>query len=265
MRKRLANRASWYVLLTVCVAGVWYLLAYLLVASHDPLATSKLPYPHLVIERLVDFWPTIAEATWATLSRALLGFAIGGALGIVFGVLLVQARWIEVSVMPYMLVAQMIPMLALVPIIQAITRKDDLTRLAIAALITFFSVTLATLRGLKTPDRLAWDLLRSYGAGRAKGLRYLQLPSSLPFLFSGLKIAAPLSLVGAVIVDLLGASTGLGFLMLSALTFGPEQATMLWVAMIVTLLLGLLLARAVALVEHLVSPWQLAFRSEGPR
>jgi NitT/TauT family transport system permease protein len=265
MRKRLANRASWYALLTACVVGVWYLLAYLLVASHDPLATSKLPYPHLIIQRLVDFWPTIAEAAWATLSRALLGFVLGGGLGIVFGVLLVQARWIEVSVMPYILVAQMIPMLALVPIIQAITREDDLTRLVIAALITFFSVALAALRGLKTPDRLAWDLLRSYGAGRVRGLRYLQFPSSLPFLFSGLKIAAPLSLVGAVIVDLLGASTGLGFLMLSALTFGPEQATMLWAAMIVTLLLGLLLARAVALVERLVSPWQLAFRSEGPR
>jgi NitT/TauT family transport system permease protein len=265
MTKRMVSRASWYLLVTGCVVGIWYLLAYLLVASRDPLATSKLPYPHLIVQRMVDFWPTIASATWATLSRALLGFALGGALGILFGVLLVQARWIEVSVMPYILVAQMIPMLALVPIIQAVTKQDDLTRLAIAALITFFSVALAALRGLKTPDRLAWDLLRSYGAGRFKGLRYLQLPSSLPFLFSGLKIAAPLSLVGAVVVDLLGANTGLGFLMLSALTFGPEQATMLWAAMIVTLVLGLLLARAVAVVELLVSPWQLAFRSDGPR
>jgi NitT/TauT family transport system permease protein len=265
MIKRTGSRAFWYLLVAACVAGVWYLLAYLLVASHDPLATSKLPYPHLIVERLVDFWPTIASATWATLSRALLGFALGGAMGIVFAVLLAQARWIEVSVMPYILVAQMIPMLALVPILQAITKQDDLTRLAIAALITFFSVALATLRGLKTPNRLAWDLLGSYGAGRFKGLRYLQLPSSLPFLFSGLKIAAPLSLVGAVVVDLLGANTGLGYLMLSALTFGPEQATMLWVAMLVTLLLGLLLARAVTLVERIVSPWQLAFRSEAHR
>jgi NitT/TauT family transport system permease protein len=262
MIKRTSSRAFWYLLVAGCVAGLWYLLAYLLVASHDPLATSKLPYPHLIVQRVVEFWPTIASATWATLSRALLGFAVGGAIGVVFAVVLAQARWVEVSVMPYILVAQMIPMLALVPIIQAITRRDDLTRLAIAALITFFSVVLATLRGLKTPNRLAWDLLGSYGAGRLKGLRYLQFPSSLPFLFSGLKIAAPLSLVGAVIVDLLGANTGLGFLMLSALTFGPEQATMLWVAMLVTLLLGLLLARAVTTVERMVSPWQLAFRSE---
>lgn len=261
MRRRLAPTL-------VVAAGalvVWYALAHLLVLLDDPLATSKLPYPHLVAHRFVAYPETLLEATWASLSRALMGFAIGTAIGMLLCLLMLRAGWIETSVMPYLLLAQMIPLIALVPLIRAIVKNDDATRLLMAAFVTFFTVTIAALRGLKATDRNALELMRSLNASWFTTVRRLRFPASLPYLFAGLKIAAPLSLVGAIVVDLMGARTGLGFLMLSALTFGPQQATMLWAAMVITLAVGWGLSRLVVLVERKVSPWQPAFRQERPR
>jgi NitT/TauT family transport system permease protein len=251
--------------ITVAVAavviGFWYLLAYLLKASGDVTATSKLPYPHLIVRRIVDYPGTIASATWTTLAQALLGFAIGSAAGFVLSVLMVQARWVEAAVMPYVLGAQMIPLVALVPIARTVLNSDDATRLFMASFVTFFSVTVATVRGLRSAAPEAVELIRSYHVGRMKQLRYLSVPAALPYIFTGLRIAAPLSLVGAIIVDLTGAQQGLGYLMLTALTFGPAQSTMLWAAMLITLALGFLMAQSVAIAERVLTPWQVGFRS----
>jgi NitT/TauT family transport system permease protein len=166
--------------------------------------------------------------------------------------------------MPFVLAAQMIPMIALVPIAQNVFQSDDVTRLFIAAFITYLAVTLATVRGLKAAPRQAYELLNSYNAGRAKTLRFVQFPASVPLLFTGLRIAAPLSLVGSILVDLTGAQSGLGFLLVAALTFGSQGGTLLWAAMIILLVLGLLMSQAVVLAERLLAPWQPSFRAEGP-
>lgn len=243
--------------------GLWYLGAYLFKATGDPLATSKLPYPHLIVQRFGDNPGTLADSAWTTLSQALLGFCVGTLAAGVLSVLLAQARWIESAFMPYVFASQMVPLIALVPIARSVFRSDEITRLFIAAFITFFSVTVALVRGLKAAPPSAYDLMDSYNAGRLRTLRYLRLPSALPLFFSGLRIAAPLSLVGSVLVDMMGAQSGLGYLMLAALTFGPAQATLLWSAMLLTLALGFLLSRAVALAERVLTPWQPAFRTAG--
>jgi NitT/TauT family transport system permease protein len=174
----------------------------------------------------------------------------------------VQARWVEASLMPYVLAAQMVPLVALVPIIRTMLHSDSATRIFMAAFITFFSVVVAQVRGLRSAPPEAIELMRSYNVGRLKLLRYLSLPASLPYLFSGLRIAAPLSLVGAIVVDLMGAQNGLGYLMLSAITFGPQQFPILWASMAITLALGFALSRAVQLAERLLTPWQVGLRRE---
>ncbi len=151
--------------------GLWYLGSWALKASGDPVATSKLPYPHIIVQRIWDYPGTIADATWTTLGRALIGFAVGSAVGLVIAVLMVQARWIEGSLMPYVLGAQMIPLVALVPIVRGILHSDSTTRIFMAAFITFFSVVVASVRGLRSTPPEAIELLRSYNVGRLKQLR----------------------------------------------------------------------------------------------
>jgi NitT/TauT family transport system permease protein len=248
-------------LLVVAVfLGVWYLGAALLQLSGDPIANSKLPYPHQIIDRMISSPGTILDATWATGSRAAAGFFIGLAVGTLFGIVLIQARVLEVSLLPYILASQMIPLIALVPIMRAILREPDLVRLYLASYVTFFIVTVAVLRGLKSVDRNALELMASLNAGRFTTLRVLRFPAALPFIFSGMKIAAPLSLIGAIIVDLTGSSNGLGYLMIAAVTVGPSQAPLLWAALVISFTLGLLFSRLVVLAEKRIAPWQPAFR-----
>lgn len=247
-------------LVIAILLAIWYLGAFLLQLSGDRLAGSKLPYPHVILDKVLTYPGTIAEATWATGSRAVMGFFIGVAVGLAFGVLMVQARWLEVSVLPYVLASQMIPLIALVPIMRAVFRNPELVRLYLAAYVTFFIVTMAVLKGLKSVDRTSLELMASYNAGRMTILRTLRLPAALPYIFSGLKIAAPLSLVGAIIVDLMGAQNSLGYLMVAAVAIGPSQAPFLWAALIISSVLGLLFARLVTIVERRVSPWQRSFR-----
>jgi NitT/TauT family transport system permease protein len=258
--KRRAGEAGLTVALVAAGVGVWYLIAWLVEPSGQYVTSSKLPYPHLILERIVSDRSTLAEGAWTTVGRALIGFAIGSVAGFAISIVLVQARWLESALMPYVLGAQMIPLVALIPLARTILANDQATRVFIAAFITFFSVTIAGVRGLRAAPPEGIELLRSYNAGRLKVLRYLLIPSALPYLFSGLRIGAPLSLVGAIVVDLMGAQQGLGYLMLAALTFGPAQWMLLWGTMVVTLALGFLLAKCVVLAERLLTPWQVGLR-----
>ncbi len=259
--RRRAGDAGLTIALVGLLLGLWYLVAWIVEPSGQFATASKLPYPHSILRRIVDDRDTLADGAWTTLGRALIGFAIGSAAGLLISIAFVQARWVESALMPYVLGAQMIPLVALIPIARTVLADDRAARIFVAAFVTFFSVTIAGVRGLRSAPPEAHELLRSYNAGRLKTLRYLLLPASLPFVFSGLRIAAPLSLVGSIVVDLMGAQQGLGYLMLAALTFGPQQWMLLWSAMVITLALGFVMTRAVALAERLLTPWQVGLRT----
>lgn len=243
------------------VAALWYLGAWLVQRGGGANATAKLPYPHQVVDLIFTERDALLEASWISLRQALIGFVIGSIVGVVFSVVMAQASWLEAGMVPFLLAAQMVPMIALVPIAQNIFQNDDVTRVFISAFITFFSVTLAVLRGLKSAPPPAYELLASYNAGRLKRLRFLQMPSAVPMLFTGLRVAAPLSLVGSVLVDLTGAQSGLGYLMLAAITIGSNGSMIIWGAMIILIALGYLLSQAVVLTERIVAPWQVDMRA----
>jgi NitT/TauT family transport system permease protein len=250
-----------YLIVLVAVLAVWYVAAALVHVSGDPLADSKLPYPHTIAQKVLQYPATIVEATWATASRAVAGFFVGLVVALLFGTLMVQSRLLESSLLPYLLASQMVPLIALVPIMRAILRETELVRLYLAAYVTFFVVTIAVLKGLKSVEPAALELMASVDAGRRDTLRWLRFPAALPFIFSGLRIAAPLSLVGAIIVDLIGSRNGLGYLMIAAVAIGPSQAWLLWSALIISFLLGLLFTRIVGWTERRMSPWQPRFRT----
>jgi NitT/TauT family transport system permease protein len=244
----------------IAVLAIWYLGAFLLEQSGDRIAYAKLPYPHLILERVLTSPGTVLEATWETASRAVMGFFIGLFVGGLFAVVMVQARAFEVSFLPYVLASQMIPVIALVPILRAVLREPELVRLYLASYVTFFIITVAVLRGLKSVDREALELMASLNAGRGTVLRVLRFPAALPYIFSGMRIAAPLSLIGAILVDLVSGQGGLGYLMIAAVLVGPSQATLLWAALLIAFGLGTLFSRIVVWVERRVSPWQPAYR-----
>ena len=249
--------------IVAALIAFWYLAAWLVRVTGDTSAAAQLPYPHDVLAKAIDTAPTLAEATWMTGSRAVAGFFVGLGIGLLLGTLMIQSRWLEWGLVPYVLASQMIPLIALVPILRAILRDPDLVRLYVTGYVSFFIVTIAVVRGLKNASPTALELMGSLNASRWTTLRYLRLPSALPYIFSGLRVAAPLSLIGAILVDFLGARNGLGYLLVASLSIGSSQSTLLWAALVISLVVGLLFTRAVAIVERRMSFWQPAYRETG--
>jgi NitT/TauT family transport system permease protein len=166
-----------------------------------------------------------------------------------------QWRTLEDAVYPYLVAAQMIPTIALAPIVLAVIKDPYLTKIAVAAYISVFAVSLGTIRGLRSAPRDALELMHSLHARPAHVLLKLRIPAALPYFFAGLRVAAPLA-----VVELAGSKDGLGTLILVTQYYGPGNAHLFWAAMIATLLLGLVFARAVVLLERVVAPWQPEFR-----
>ncbi|MGH2406848.1 MAG: ABC transporter permease [Candidatus Limnocylindrales bacterium] len=259
-----ACRAARGLLVVALLLALWYLAAWFVRATGDTSATAKLPYPHDVLATVAAFAPTFLDATWSTGSRAVAGFFVGLAIGTAFAVVMIQSRWLERAFVPYVLASQMIPLIALVPILRAVLKDADLVRLYVTAYVSFFIVTIAVLRGLKNATPTALELMGSINSSRWTTLRYLRFPAALPFIFSGLRVAAPLSLIGAILVDFLGARNGLGYLMVASLSIGSSQSTVLWAALVIALCLGLVFTQLVAVAERRLSFWQPAFRSSAP-
>ena len=245
--------------------AVWYLAAFYARAIGSQSLTLKLPFPHDVLIDIAERSPTYFKAAWETGSRALIGFAIGSFVGILLGVIMIQSRWLESAILPYVLASQMIPLIALVPILRAILRDADVVRLYICSYVTFFIVTIAVVRGLKNSAPVALEMMGSLNASRWQMMRYLRFPAAVPYIFSGLRVAAPLSLIGALLVDFLGANSGLGYLLVASLTLGSNaSSTTLWAALLITLAMGLLFTRIVAYVERRFSFWHSSYRAASP-
>jgi NitT/TauT family transport system permease protein len=243
------------------ILAAWEAGAALLAASDVPLAASKLPYPHAVAQRIVAEAPLLLQALGVTAGGALVGLLVGIVLGVVIAVALAQSRALESAIYPYVVGGQMLPTIALAPILLAALQNATLTRILVATYITFFAITIGALKGLKSVPPESLELMRSYNAGRGQLYAKLKLPASLPFLFAGMKVAAPLAVVGEIVVELTGSTSGLGYLILSSQYYGPPYATLFWASMLITLALGFAFYQVVAVVERIVSPWQHEFRT----
>lgn len=248
----------------VSLLALWELVSwYLLEARHVPLAQSKLPYVHEIVRTMGDYAPTLLKEGRVTFGNAALGFLLGAAAGAALAVLMSASKRIEQLAFPYAIASQMIPILGLAPIIYGIVHDEKLSRILISGYITFFPVALNMLRGLRSVQPSALELMHSYAAKPWSVYWKLRFPASLPGLFGGLKIAAPLSVTGAILVELMGAQHGIGVIMLRNLYYGSSHAYMFWATVIVGALLGVLSYWIISLLERAVSPWQPDFRAKG--
>jgi NitT/TauT family transport system permease protein len=223
---------------------------------------TRLPFPHLVLAALVD--PENVNQLWiaglTTFHSALIGFVLGATIGFLLALAMDQARALEHGLLPYVVASQMIPVIALGPIVYSMFRDENLARVSIAAYVTFFPVTVNTLKGLRSVDPNAVALMDSFAASRRQVYAKLRIPVAMPFVFQALKIAATASVVGAIVVELMGAQQGIGVTILRTQYYGPANAYKLWGAIVVASLLGILFFQTVAAVERVLLRWQPEFR-----
>ena len=209
----------------------------------------RLPAPHQIGQALWD--STVAEALFnrkgefsnrnllyhagTTLFPTLLGFVIGTLLGILLAVGIVHSRAMDMSVMPWAIISQTIPIVALAPMIIVVLNAAGiqglLPKAIISAYLSFFPVVVGMVKGLRSPDPMQLDLLRTYSASSPQGFWKLRLPASVPYLFASLKIAISAALVGAIVGELPVQQGGLGAWMLAKSYYG--QTAQIWAALIV--------------------------------
>jgi NitT/TauT family transport system permease protein len=244
------------------VVGLWYLVSYVFLS---PGRRFLLPPPQQVIQGGFLTWSQfsqILDGLALTARAAATGFVIATVLGIGIGIAMSQAKAIERSIYPYAVVLQTIPILAIVPLIGFAFGFTFRSRVLVCVLIALFPVITNTLFGLLSADHGQHDLFTLHGAGRWKRLRKLQLPGALPSIFTGLRISAGLSVIGAVVGDFffLQGQPGLGALInLYSNRLEPDQ---LYAAVIVASLLGVLTFVLVGLIaQRVVGGWHESARS----
>ncbi|HXG39340.1 MAG TPA: ABC transporter permease [Candidatus Limnocylindrales bacterium] len=192
----------------------------------------------------------LAGAAFYTWREAAVGFAIGTLLGLVLATAFVHSRLLERALVPYVVASQTVPIIALAPMIIYAFGQNVVSVAVISTYLTFFPVTIAMLRGLRSFDPRALELMRSYAASRWAIFWKLRLPASLPYLFTALKIAATASIVGAIIGEApSGIPNGLGRVIVTFNNYyvtGPEK---LWAAIVATAILGIVFFGLVRVVE----------------
>ncbi len=222
-----------------------------------------LPAPHQILvdlnnsifKRKLTSKRNLAYHAWVTLSSTLLGFVMGTALGIALAVGIVHVRTLDRSLMPWIIASQTIPILAIAPMIIVVLGNAGFTGVVPKAIISmylcFFPVAIGMVKGLRSPDRLQLDLMRTYNATPLQVFTMLRWPSSTPFLFASLKVAIAISLVGAIVGELpTGAQAGLGARMLVGSYYG--QTIQIWSALIVAALLAGAMVGAIGMIERVV-------------
>ena len=220
-----------------------------------------LPAPHQVISAFVDsvfgYAPTAPRSlvyhSAVTLSATLLGFLLGALLGIGLALMIVHSRVLEKSLLPWIICSQMVPILALAPIfivvLGAIGLQGLLPKSIISAYLCFFPITIGMVKGFTAPDPMQLDLMRTWSATPRQVLSKLRWPSAVPFLFTSLKVAITISLIGAIVAELpTGAEAGIGARLLAGSYYG--QTIQIWSALLASAILASGLIGLVDLTER---------------
>jgi NitT/TauT family transport system permease protein len=222
-----------------------------------------LPAPHQILADLdqtvlgqkITSRRSLVYHSWVTLSSALLGFVMGTGLGILLAVGIVHVPTLDRSLLPWIIASQTIPILAIAPMIIVVLGSIGLTGVLPKAIISmylcFFPVAIGMVKGLRSPDPLQLDLMRTYSASAVQTLRLLRWPAALPFLFASLKVAVAISLVGAIVGELpTGATAGLGARLLTGSYYG--QTVQIWSALVMASFLAAMLVGLIGLIERAV-------------
>jgi NitT/TauT family transport system permease protein len=207
--------------------------------------------PSAIAAEFVASWPLIAEATWVSTQEILYGFMLSIAVGVVLAIIVVRFRWLDRALYPLIVLFQVVPKVALAPIFILWFGYGLTPKLWLIVVIAFFPITLNMIVGLKAFDPDLSALMDSIGAGKNQFLWKIQFPTSLPYLFAGLRIAITLCVIGAVVAEFSGASAGLGYLIQFAST--QLDTPLMFAALTAISVLGLIMYYAIQVIEWITA------------
>jgi NitT/TauT family transport system permease protein len=229
------------------------LAAWELVVRLNNIPPYVLPAPSAVFKTLVEDWPVLSRSLLTTLVTTLEGFIAAGLGGVALALLFNQSKWLEYSLFPYAVILQVTPVIAIAPLL-LIYLPQQTAVVACAWIVGFFPVLSNTTLGLNSVDRNLAGLFQLYGASRLQTLRYLKLPSALPFILGGLRIAGGLSLIGAVVAEIAagsaGAESGLAYRIMES-GYRLNIARM-FAALLLLSAAGIVIYGLLALTSHLI-------------
>jgi NitT/TauT family transport system permease protein len=260
-----AKRVGVVVLTLLALCALWELYRWTWVTTGwtwpFPVNDTTLPHIHTIFRALGQpassggplLITILLHSAWFTAKEALVGFTLGATVGFLLAIGLVHSRLAQRALLPYIVASQTIPILAVAPMVVVWLKSGWQSVAVIAAYLTFFPVTINTLRGLQSAEPRAHELLRSYAASRWKVLWHLRVPASLPYLFSALKVSATASVVGAIIGELPSSiQDGLGGAILNFNQYYSITPANLWATNLIAAGLGISFFLAVVIAEKLV-------------
>jgi NitT/TauT family transport system permease protein len=227
--------------------------AWQLVVRLNNIPPYVLPGPGAVFRTLVQDWPVLSQSLETTLLTTLEGFVAAAVGGIALALLFNQSRWLEYSLFPYAVILQVTPVIAIAPLL-LIYLPQRTAVIVCAWIVGFFPVLSNTTLGLNSVDRNLAGLFQLYGASRLQTLAFLKLPSALPFILGGLRIAGGLSLIGAVVAEIAAGSAGAG----SGLAYRIAESgyrlniPRMFAALLLLSVAGIVIYGLLALTSHLL-------------
>ncbi|QND58729.1 ABC transporter permease [Mesorhizobium huakuii] len=216
-----------------------------------------IPAPSEIAQSLVAQWPTLMQASLVTAGEILFGFLVSVVVGIAIALIIVRFDWLGRALYPLVVLFQNVPKVALAPIFILWFGYGLAPKIGLILVIAFFPVTLSMLAGMQSVDRSLLSLMNSVGASPTQILFKIRVPHSLPNLMAGTKIAATLSVIGAIVGEFAGASDGLGYVIQFAST--QLDTALVFAALLLVSVLGIAFYYAAEILERIVVPWAPKF------
>ncbi|HZQ00699.1 MAG TPA: ABC transporter permease [Reyranella sp.] len=244
----------WQKIVAPIAIGIVVLALWEFIVRRAGIAPYLLPGPILILQTLIDDWGTLLPSLWITLEITLLALLAAVVVGGLLAILFTQSKWLELSLLPYAIVLQVTPIVAIAPLILIWVNNTLASLLICAWIVAFFPILSNTILGLNSADRNLVSLFKLYGAGRWQTLIHLRLPAALPYFLSGLRISGGLSLIGAIVAEFVagtgGTASGLAFRILEA---GYQlKVPRMFAALVLISLSGIVIFLALSLLSHLL-------------
>lgn len=223
------------------------------------LPSYLLPTPTEILMTGIDRFDLILEHSWVTAYEMLLGYFLAIVVAVPLAIAITASPTFDKFITPILLFFQTVPKIAIAPLFLVWFGVGPLPKVLVAFLISFFPIIIDTAVGLRSVSSEMVDLARSMGASRTQIFTQFRLPTSLPYLFSGLKVAATLAVVGAVVGEFVGADKGLGYLLL--VTNSNLQTALMFATIVALTAQGLILFYLIQVLENWLIPWHITVRS----
>lgn len=253
------SREEWRLRALPFIGILGFLIIWEIAVMLFKLPAYLLPRPTEIVRTLIEEWDSLQSNGMVTAYEMILGYVLAVVIGVPLAIGITASPSFDRFITPILLFFQTVPKIAIAPLFLVWFGVGTMPKVLVAFLISFFPIVIDTAVGLRSVSLEMIDLARSMGATRMQIFTQFRLPTSLPYLFSGLKVAATLAVVGAVVGEFVGADRGLGYILLVANS--NLQTALLFATIVVLTALGLLLFYAIEVLEYFMIPWHVSRRA----